>query len=181
MWFDNRVVMPTSCDRAPQQSTGAMRVQRLHMHRAIPPRANDIGKPFSIVLVSLVDLHLERSASVPRVEADHVETAVTELMDQPRRHRSRLDTNFGIMTGMAADGGIDLIRARRANTAPNPVAVRIDDTDRRCLLRYVQAYRMGHCSPPIIRKPPGQCPDRGIIGTSHRRRDYPMSTHGPNR
>ena len=62
-----------------------MRVGRLDVNRTIPPPAHDVSEPFGIVLIGLVNLHLERSSGVASVEADDIEVSPTELMNQPRR------------------------------------------------------------------------------------------------
>jgi hypothetical protein len=148
------------------------------MDRTVPTGSHDLSEPFSIILVGLIDLHLERRPGVSGIQTDHLETSSTKLVNKPRRHRSGLNTNIGIVTCMAANNSFDQNRVRGTNTAPNPLAVCIDHANRRRFLRYVQANRMGHRSSSDNPKPPGQYPDHGIIGKLVRRRDYPMSTHG---
>jgi len=80
-----------------------MRVQRLYIDRAVPTSSYYLGEALSIILIGLVDLHLERRPRMTRIQTNHIETLPSEFVHQPRCHRSGLDTDIRIMTCMAAD------------------------------------------------------------------------------
>jgi hypothetical protein len=65
-----------------------------------------------IVLVRFVELHLERSAGVPGIEANDIELAAAQLMNEPRRHRVGLDSDARILSRMPLDDLLDLLRVR---------------------------------------------------------------------
>jgi hypothetical protein len=48
-----------------EKSTRAVALERLDINRTVPPGANDLSQSLRIVLISLVDLHLEGGACVP--------------------------------------------------------------------------------------------------------------------
>ena len=68
------------------------------------------------------------------------------------------------------------VLSTRAAIRSSTAAARIDDTDRRHLLGYVQADIMGHRSASDGRTGPKR-PDPGTIGNPADDRDYPMSTY----
>src|SRR6516165_8749004 len=127
-----------------QQGTRPMGIERLHMHRPIPSRAHDLRQSLSIVLIGLVDLHFEHSPRMPRVKACDRETTAAQLMHQPWRHRTGLDTDAGILAAMPPDRTLDLIRIRGALAAPQSATRIVHDTDRRQFLRDVQTDKAGH-------------------------------------
>jgi hypothetical protein len=145
------------------------------------PCAHDLRQPLGITLIGLVDLHLQRSARVPRIKACDIQPTTPQLVHKPRSHRPGLKANAGIVASVAAYCRIDLLGRRNTNAPPDPVASWIDNADRRHLLRYVQTNKVSHDPPPMVETTRHQCPDRGTIDESARRRDYPMSTHGTKR
>ena len=74
-------VVRQSCRHADELHPGAkqgarlMSVERLHVHRSIPPRAHDLRQSFRVILIGLVHLHLERGAGMPCVKADDIEAS----------------------------------------------------------------------------------------------------------
>jgi len=143
MWFDSRVVMPTSCARAPSRAR-AVGVERLHVHRPIPTRAHDLRQALRIVLVGLVHLHLERGAGMPGVKANNVEPPAAQLVHEPGRHRPGLDADLGIPSRMPPDCQFNLPWVRGALATPQPAASLVYDAQRRQLLRHVQTNKPGH-------------------------------------
>ena len=82
----------------------AHQAQAVHLNRGprrtdtpIPPRPHDLCQALGIVLVSLVHLHLERGARVPRLKAEDVEPSPSQLAHKPGRHRAGLDANPGVL------------------------------------------------------------------------------------
>ncbi len=111
-----------------------MRIQRLHVNRTIPASSYDLGKPLGIILIGLVDLHLERGARMSCIETNNIETAPSKFMHQPRRHGTGLDANMRIITRMAADRRFNSIGFGGANATPEAVAIYINNTNCRRLL-----------------------------------------------
>jgi hypothetical protein len=71
-----------------------------------------------IILIGLVDLHLERSPRMPGVKARDVEPAAAQFVYQPWRHRTGFDADTGILSAMTTYRPLDLFRVRRALTTP---------------------------------------------------------------
>ena len=158
-----------------------MGVKRLDMHRPIPTRAHDLRQSLRIILIGLVELHLECSPRMPGVKASDVEPAATQFVYQPWRHRTGFDADTGILSGMPTHRPLNLFRVRRALTPPQSATGIVNDADRRQLLRHVQTNVVGHRQPPMVNTTGPQRPDRSTIGKSAGRRDYPMSTDGKRR
>jgi hypothetical protein len=55
---------------------------------------------------------------MPCAKACDGETTAAQLMHQPWRHRTGLDTDAGILAAMPPDGTVDLLRIREALAAP---------------------------------------------------------------
>ena len=85
-----------------------MAFERFDVNGPIPPGANDLSQSFRIVLIRLVDLHLEGGACVPSIETNDFEPEIAEFMHQPWRHRSGLDPYAGVIPRMPADQNADL-------------------------------------------------------------------------
>ena len=85
-----------------------MTVERLDMNGSIPSRANDLSQSLRVVLISLVDLHLEGSSCVPGVETNNFEAEIAKFMHEPWRHRSGLYPYAGVIPRMPADQNADL-------------------------------------------------------------------------
>ncbi len=75
MWLDSRVVIPTSCARAPSKCAGPVRLEGLDVHGAEPARAHDLREPLRVILICLVELHFEGRSSVAGVKTDHIQVA----------------------------------------------------------------------------------------------------------
>jgi len=101
-----------------QKSTCAVTVERLDMNGSVPSRANDLSQSLRIVLIRLVDLHLEGSACVPGVETNDFEAKSAKFMHEPWRHRSGLYPNAGVIPSMPADQNADLFRICGALAPP---------------------------------------------------------------
>jgi hypothetical protein len=52
-----------------------MRIEGLHVHRPIPSRAHDLRQPSSIVLVGLVQPHLQGDLHLPGVQTSNVKAS----------------------------------------------------------------------------------------------------------
>jgi len=178
MWFDSRVVMPTSCARTPS-SARPVDVERFHVHRPIRSGAHDLRQTLGVVLVGLVHLHPERGARVPGVEANNVEPPAAQLMHKPRLHRPGLDADPGVISrmpltvrsicpGSVAHGPRHI---RRPVSSTTQIAFSFCDTSKPTN----QVIK----TPPMVRTAGRQHPDRCIMENLCPRRDYPMSTHAP--
>src|ERR1700730_12109218 len=139
---------------------------------------NDLSQSLRVVLIRLVDLHLEGGARMPGIETNDFEPEIAEFMHQPWRHRSGLDPYAGVIPRMQADQNGDLFWNRGALTPPKSAAGIDDDANGRHLLRNVQSNKMSHRSTSDSRITGQCCPDRGAIGGSRADRDYRMSTQG---
>ena len=78
-------------DPCTQKSTQAVAFERFNVNGPIPASANDLSQSLRVVLIRLVDLHLEGGACVPGIETNDFEPEIAEFMHQPWRHRSGLD------------------------------------------------------------------------------------------
>src|SRR5262249_18960626 len=148
------------------------------MNRPVPPGATDLSQSFCIVLICLVDLHLEGGACVPRVETNDFQPEIAEFMHKPRCHRSGFDAYASVISRMAADKNPDLFWNCGALTPPKSPASIVNDAEHRHLLRNVQPDKASHHEPPNVRITGQSFPDRGTIGRSSADRDYRMSTYG---
>jgi hypothetical protein len=120
------------------------------MNRPVPAGANDLSQSLRVVLIRLIDLHLEGGARMPGIETNDFEPEIAEFMHEPRRHRSGLDPYSNIISRMPMHHTADLFWNRGALTPPQSAAA--------------------------VRITGRHCPDRGTIGGSRADRDYRMST-----
>src|SRR5208283_2127181 len=95
-----------------EKRTRAVAVERLDVNRSEPAGADDLSQPFRIVLIRLIDLHLESSAGVPSVETNDFKSESAQFMHQPWRHRASFDANAGFIPRMSAHHSGDLFRRR---------------------------------------------------------------------
>src|SRR4051794_30584096 len=100
-------------------------------------------------------------------------------MDKPGRHRTGLNPNFRILTGMSEHPCRDRIGVRGAHAPPEPMPLLVHDADRRRLLRHVQSDIVRHPNLRWCKPPDDNRPDRGTIDGSRPFRDYPRSTQSP--
>lgn len=92
------------------------------MHRPVPSRAHDLCEPLRIILIGLIDLHLERGSRMSRIEACDVKCATAQLMHKPQRHRASLEFDAGVVSNMPSHHPLYLFRIQSPLTAPNPSA-----------------------------------------------------------
>jgi hypothetical protein len=118
--------------------------ERLDVNRPIPAGANDLGQSLGVILIILVDLHFERGARMPRIEANHLEAEIAQFMHNPWRHGAGFDPYPSFVARVSAQGDADLFWKREALAPPYSPAVLVNDANRRHLLRNVQANKMGH-------------------------------------
>src|SRR4051794_34002779 len=97
-------------------------------------------------------------------------------MDKPGRHRTGLNPNFCILTGMSEHLSRDWIGVRGAHAPSEPTPLLVHDADRCRLLRHVQSDIMRHPNLRWCKPPDDNRPDRGTIDGSRPFRDYPRST-----
>src|SRR5271155_1097435 len=81
---------------------------------------------------------------MPRIEACDGEPATAQLVHQPWRHRTGLDTDAGILAAMPPHRALNLFRIGSALATPQSATGVVHDTDRGRFLRYVQANIVGH-------------------------------------
>ena len=62
-----------------------MRIEGLHVDRPIPSRTHDLRQPLGVVLVGLVEPHLQRGLHAPGVQALDVKASAAQAMHQPGR------------------------------------------------------------------------------------------------
>jgi hypothetical protein len=130
IWFDRRVVMPTSCALAPSSARLSMGIERFHVHRPIPSRAHNLCELLGIVLIGLVHLHLERYTGMSRIEADHVQPSLAQLKYEPGRHRAGFNCNAGIISRMRSQHPLDLLRIGWTLATPEPATRIVNQADR---------------------------------------------------
>src|SRR4051794_40864621 len=130
-----------------------MRIEGLHVDRPIPSRAHDLSQPFGVVLVGLVELHLQSGLHSPGVQTLDIEASAAQAVNEPGCHRTGLDAHFGVDTSVLRNASRNCSRISGADAAPEPSALLVDNADRGRLLRYVQPNIMRHrnlrwCKPP---------------------------------
>jgi hypothetical protein len=111
-----------------------MRIERLHMNRAIPSRAHYLLQPLRVVLVGFVEPHLQRGLDTPGVKTLDIKPSVAQAMNKPGRHRTGLDTHLDVSTGMSQHACRDRFGVCDAHASPEPAALLVNDADRRRLL-----------------------------------------------
>ena len=78
---DTTNLVRQSCRHADQlgpraeKGTSSVGVERFNMRGPIPSCAHDLCEPLRIVLIGLIDLHLERGSRMPRIEASDIKCA----------------------------------------------------------------------------------------------------------
>jgi hypothetical protein len=105
-----RFIHAPTCRPCARQRTCPMRIERLDVHRPIPTRAHDLCEALGIVPVGLVHPHLARGAGLSRVQANHVEPALAQLIDPPWRHRTSFNPNAGIIARMPPHSPLNQFR-----------------------------------------------------------------------
>jgi hypothetical protein len=101
-----------------ENCTCAMAIERLDVSRAIPTRTNDLSQSLGVILIILVDLHLEGGARMPCVEANHVEPEIAKFMHNPRRHGAGFNPNPRIIARISTHRGPDILREVGRSAAP---------------------------------------------------------------
>jgi hypothetical protein len=99
------------------------------MNRPVPPGANDLSQALRVVLIRLVDLHLEGGARMPGIETNDFEPEIAEFMRQPRRHRSSFDPYASVISCIPTHHSIDLFWNGRALAPPQPPTGIVDHAD----------------------------------------------------
>jgi hypothetical protein len=114
-------------ERAPQPVRGV----GLHVHAPVPAQAQDLRQALGVVRVRLVRPQRQGRPRLPGVEADHLEPPAPELVHQPGRQRTSLQTDPRRTTGPGADHLLDRRRVGGALAAPHPTPARVEDAHRR--------------------------------------------------
>src|SRR5580700_4140735 len=97
-----------------QKSTRTVAFERLDVNGPVPASANNLSQSLRVVLIRLVDLHLQGGTRMPGIETNDFEPEFAEFMHQPWRHRSGLDPYAGLVPRMQADQNGDLFWNRGA-------------------------------------------------------------------
>ncbi len=79
-----------------QKRSRLLSIQRLHMNGSVPAGADYLRQPFCIVLVGLVQPHLQRRLHPACVQDRDVETSGTQAVHKPRRHRAGLEAQLRV-------------------------------------------------------------------------------------
>jgi hypothetical protein len=147
------------------------------VNRSIPADANDLGQSLGVILIILVDLHLERGARVPRIEANHFEAEIAQFMHNPWRHRAGFDPYPSLVARVSAQVDADLFWNRGALTSPYSPAVLSTTQIGVIFCETSRPIKWGIDESPKVRITGRHRPDRGTIGGSRADRDYPMSIY----
>jgi hypothetical protein len=119
-------------------------VERLDVNRPEPAGADDLSQPFRVVLIRLIDLHLESGAGVPSVETNDFKSESAEFMHEPWRRRASLDPNPEVIARMSTHHSSDLFRRGGALAPPQSATGVVDNANGCHFLRNVQTDEMGH-------------------------------------
>jgi hypothetical protein len=87
---------PYELSASSEESSRAMRIERFDVDRPIPSCAHDLRQTFGVVLIGLVDPHLQCGLNAAGIQTLHIKPLATHAMNEPGRHRSGLDTHFGV-------------------------------------------------------------------------------------
>jgi hypothetical protein len=147
-----------------QKSTRAVAFERLDVNGPVPAGANDLSQSLGVVLIRLVDLHLEDAAPMPGIETNDFEPEIAEFMHQPWRHRSGLDPYAGVIPRMPADQNGDLFWNRGALTPPS-LRPALSTTQMAVIFcETSNPTKRVTYEPPTVRITGRHRPDRGTIG-----------------
>jgi hypothetical protein len=119
-------------------------VERLYVNGPEPAGANDLSQSLRVVLIRLIDLHLEGGAGVPSVETNDFKSESAEFMHEPWRHRASLDPNAEVIARMSTHHSGDLFRRGGALAPPHSATGVVDNANGCHLLRNVQTDEVGH-------------------------------------
>jgi hypothetical protein len=84
-----------------KQRSGSMGVQGLHVHGLVPAGAHHLRQAFRVILIGLVEPHLQRGFDPPGVETFHLDARLPQAVNEPGHHRPGLDSSRRIGAGMA--------------------------------------------------------------------------------
>jgi hypothetical protein len=91
-----------------EKGAGAVAVERLDVNGPVPTGANDLSQALCVVLIRLVDLHLEGGTRMPGIKTHNFEAEIAEFMHEPWRHRSSFDSYVGVIPRIATHQSADL-------------------------------------------------------------------------
>lgn len=80
-----------------------MGVQEFDVHGRVPAGADHLRLPFSIILVGLVEPHLQRGVHPSRVQTFYRQPSLAQSMHQPGCHRSGLNPHPRVGARMPHD------------------------------------------------------------------------------
>ena len=132
-------------ERRPQPVRGV----GLHVHAPVPTQAQDLRQALGVVRVRLVRPQRQGRPGLAGVEADHLEPPAPELVHQPGRQRTSLQTDPRRTTGPGADHLLDRRRVGGAPAAPHPLPLAVEDAHRPRPLRDVETNEALH-HPPLL-------------------------------
>jgi len=179
MWFDSRVVMPTSCARAPSRArarwassdfTCTGRYQPVRMICASPSASFWSVLFICILRAALACRASRQTTSSPRPRSSCTSQGVIGPVSMPTLASSPACpfTIRSICSGSVAHWPR---QRRRPVSSTTQIAVSFCDTSKPTN-RVIEP-------PPMVRTAGQQRPDRSIMDDLCPRRDYPMSTHAP--
>ena len=116
-----------------QQRTHGLAVKALHRHLPVPADTHDLRQTEGVVGVGLVDLKRQRRLGVARIDADHGEASLFQLVEQPARQLPAFEPDPNRMGRVLLHGGCDGFRRRINLAAPHDLVGIVDDADRRFL------------------------------------------------
>jgi hypothetical protein len=125
-----RVVDLRACH---QQRTHGLAVEPLHRHLTVPADTHDLRRTEGVVGVGLVDLERQRRLGVARIDADHGEASLFQLVEKPARQLPAFEPDPNRMGRVLLDGRCDGLRRRINLAALHDLVSIIDDADRRFL------------------------------------------------
>jgi hypothetical protein len=91
-----------------EKGAGAVAFERFDVNGPVPAGANDLSQSLRVVLVRLIDLHLEGGSRMPGVETNNVKAEIAEFMYEPRRHRSSFDPYASVISRISTHQNVDL-------------------------------------------------------------------------
>jgi hypothetical protein len=116
-----------------------------------------LSQALGVVLICLVEPHLQRRLHSSGIKAIHREAGRSQSMHQPRCHCACLDADPRVRAGVTLQLGCQDARVAGAGAAPLPLASLIHHANGCRLLRNVKSH-VHHWSSPIMLALPGQSP-----------------------
>src|ERR1700744_3575499 len=149
------------------------------MHRTVKPHPHHLCNAAGIIAVRLVDLRLQHSPHVPRLDTDHRQLGFDESTEQPLRQWSCFQSNPLEAIGRLLEHCQQRFWVARHLHFPNDLAHVIHNADARLLDRYVQSSKMVHAALLLLMLEAANARPRFTISLKRSTQNLQLSTISP--